>query len=736
MSFTVSGLPTKTRSTASISGRMDGAEASEVAMTPSVWGVRTSQSRLRLARTTIPCYYRRMNLLLLLPLALRAAAAPAALGPGTDLGSVPIAVSDDGRRLAIVSDEAVTIWDLEAPAPAARIPLPPLPKEDFVYEGRESGAFSPDGTKLALSRPYSIDVSHDRRLYEKILLVDVAQEKVVKTLFKNEGYCSRLKKKTPENEVNLRFCGSAVVTWSFATGGIDRLVFSHDGRKVAFAWPRFKSDVNGEFERRLTVVDLEGKILVDKSLGHYEHDDDSAGFSLAFQPTDGLETRLGAFDGQGRLIGVAADGSTCQSLDLMTGKRVAFLQGCSAARLPSVSLDGRLAVGRDRASSSWKTWSVENGNLLSERAIPAVIEENKQTRADVSLDGRYFFVRAKGAGDAPEIVVHRADSGERILALPDDAFGRVIILGVFGAKGFWVTDDDWKTRFYRLSGAAVAAAARPATAAAPQIDVDEPPKTAAKTDPDAYAVVIGVEKYRQDGVPAVDFAARDAQTMYGYLTGAMGFDPKNVVLLTDDKATKTDLQKNLGSWLKNRATAKSRVFIYYAGHGAPNPTTGEGYLMPYEADPNYLEDTAFPIATLYADVAKLPTKDVTIVLDACFSGQGKRSLVAAGARPLVNVRAAKGPENATVLAAASGAQISATNPERRHGLLTAALLEALHGAADARGDGRITADEVYAFVRPSVERAAKLQNIEQTPTLSAPTSAPARPWIVLPAAKK
>jgi uncharacterized caspase-like protein len=214
---------------------------------------------------------------------------------------------------------------------------------------------------------------------------------------------------------------------------------------------------------------------------------------------------------------------------------------------------------------------------------------------------------------------------------------------------------------------------------------------------------------------------------------AMGFDSKNVALLTNERASKTDIEKHLGSWLRNRATANSRVFVYYAGHGSPNPASGEGYLMPYEADPSYLEDTAYPISKLYSSLGKLPAKEITVVLDACFSGQGGRSLIAKGSRPLVQMKDAQVTGRTVVLAAATGAQISAADTERRHGLLTGYLLEALHGGADADGDGKITGAEVYAFVRPKVERAAKLQNVEQTPTVSPSPEAlsGSRPWIVL-----
>ncbi|MFH1725596.1 MAG: caspase family protein [Elusimicrobiota bacterium] len=255
--------------------------------------------------------------------------------------------------------------------------------------------------------------------------------------------------------------------------------------------------------------------------------------------------------------------------------------------------------------------------------------------------------------------------------------------------------------------------------AVPESDVDVPPEASTPVDPDAYAVVIGIEKYRD--VPKVEYAARDAQAVHAYLTKAMGYDPRNVALLRDERATRTDLEKYLGRWLKNRVTEKSRVFVYYAGHGAPNPATGKGYLIPYDGDPSYTESTAFPIKRLYATLAGLPTKDVTVVLDACFSGAGGRSVIAKGARPLViQVDSEKSVgANTVVLAAARGSQISTFYPKARHGLLTYFILKGLRGAADAGGDKKISTEELFSYVGPNVEREARIQNVEQTPTMRA-----------------
>ncbi len=268
------------------------------------------------------------------------------------------------------------------------------------------------------------------------------------------------------------------------------------------------------------------------------------------------------------------------------------------------------------------------------------------------------------------------------------------------------------------------ASARPvgvaAGEAAPVEDLDAPPAAKTALDPDAVAVVIGIERYRD--VPGVEYAARDAQSIHAYLTKSMGFDARNVRLLQNERATRTDLESALGTWLRNRVTEKSRVFVFYAGHGAPNPVTGEGYLVPYDGDPSDTKTTAYPIASLYKSLAALPAREVVVALDACFSGAGGRSVLAKGARPLVNrVKGLETPGgNAVVLAAAAGDQISLSDADGQHGLLTLSMLRGLRGGADADKNGSVTVAELYGYVRPEVERAARLQNTDQTPSLFPP----------------
>ncbi len=245
-------------------------------------------------------------------------------------------------------------------------------------------------------------------------------------------------------------------------------------------------------------------------------------------------------------------------------------------------------------------------------------------------------------------------------------------------------------------------------------NVDTPPKSMVKIDPHAYALVIGIEKYQS--VPDVEFADRDSQTMFKYLTESMGFDSDNVKLVQDQDATKGKLEASL-QWLSNRATKKSKIFVYYAGHGAPDPS-GQAYIVPYDGEPSYLKETAIPSTKLYRKLAMLPSKDVTVVLDACFSGSGGRSVIAKGARPLVSVMTGYSDvgKNTLILAATKSNEISTAYPDGGHGLLTYFLLKGLHGSAMQK-DGIVTTQSLFKYVEPKVQRQARLDNVNQTPTL-------------------
>ena len=248
-------------------------------------------------------------------------------------------------------------------------------------------------------------------------------------------------------------------------------------------------------------------------------------------------------------------------------------------------------------------------------------------------------------------------------------------------------------------------------------DVDAP-NYAAKPDPNRFAIVIGVESYAN--LPAADFAARDAAAVRAHLT-ALGYPDRNVVVLTSSQAARGSVAKYVESWLPERVTDKSRVFVYFAGHGAPDPKTGAAYLMPWDGDAKYLADTGYPLKRLYEKLNALPAKEIVVVLDSCFSGTGGRSVLVAGARPLItNVDLARGSTGKLVVFSATGtSEVTGTLPAQGHGLFTYWFLKGLNGEAAGNKDG-VTVQALFDYLAPNVEDAARRDNRDQTPQLLVP----------------
>ena len=69
--------------------------------------------------------------------------------------------------------------------------------------------------------------------------------------------------------------------------------------------------------------------------------------------------------------------------------------------------------------------------------------------------------------------------------------------------------------------------------------------------------------------------------------------------MTGPRARKTGIEKYVESWLPRNVDEKSEVFVYFSGHGAPDPTIGRAYLMPWDGDAQFLSNTAYPIKRLY-----------------------------------------------------------------------------------------------------------------------------------------
>lgn len=241
-------------------------------------------------------------------------------------------------------------------------------------------------------------------------------------------------------------------------------------------------------------------------------------------------------------------------------------------------------------------------------------------------------------------------------------------------------------------------------------DVDIPAYRLKET-PDDYALVIGIDKY--ESLPDARFAERDAATVREHLL-ALGFPLRNILYLSGRHASRAGIEKLVESWLPMNVKESSRVLVYFSGHGAPAVEDGQAYLVPYDGDAQYLANTGYSLKRLYKQLNALKAKEVLLVMDACFSGAGGRSVIAKGARPLVlKVDTSLAEDSKVVVfAAASADEITGTEESQGHGLFTYYFLKAIN---DAKGDAAIA--DVYGALRPRVNDAARRQGRDQNPQL-------------------
>ncbi|HMV47669.1 MAG TPA: caspase family protein, partial [Blastocatellia bacterium] len=118
-----------------------------------------------------------------------------------------------------------------------------------------------------------------------------------------------------------------------------------------------------------------------------------------------------------------------------------------------------------------------------------------------------------------------------------------------------------------------------------------------------YAVVVGISdyQYNEGGLGDLDFAHRDALAFAEWLRKPEGggFGQKDIVCLTNAEATKPALNRALAGFLDN-AGPNDLIFLFLAGHGAPDPLDDKGklYFLLHDSKISDLEKTALAMNDL------------------------------------------------------------------------------------------------------------------------------------------
>ena len=147
------------------------------------------------------------------------------------------------------------------------------------------------------------------------------------------------------------------------------------------------------------------------------------------------------------------------------------------------------------------------------------------------------------------------------------------------------------------------------------------------------ALVVGINDYSAKGYGNLKWCVADANSMSQLLVHGFGFDPSEVYLLTDGKASRGNILRTL-RYILSQAQAGDVACFYFSGHGAPDFRTGRAFLVPSDGDPKYLRVSGYPLSQLYEKLSQLKARRIVVALDSCFSGAGGRSVLAKGTREI------------------------------------------------------------------------------------------------------
>lgn len=182
------------------------------------------------------------------------------------------------------------------------------------------------------------------------------------------------------------------------------------------------------------------------------------------------------------------------------------------------------------------------------------------------------------------------------------------------------------------------------TAGISQLDIirqsEQYSKTLAQNTSRKLALLVGINDYTNN-ISSLNGCVNDVRLQRELLTHRFGFNEKNILTLTDAQATRQGILQAFEQHLIKQAKPGDVVVFHFSGHGSlvldKERDTSDGLngtLVPHDASlpPNGGVVQDIMGHTLFLLMYALPTENVTVVLDSCYSGGSKRGNFAVRSR--------------------------------------------------------------------------------------------------------
>jgi len=161
-------------------------------------------------------------------------------------------------------------------------------------------------------------------------------------------------------------------------------------------------------------------------------------------------------------------------------------------------------------------------------------------------------------------------------------------------------------------------------------------KVLAQNTPRKLALLVGINEY-PDGLPRLYGCVNDVKLQQELLIHRFGFNPKDILTLTDQQATRKGILTAFEDHLIKQAKPGDVVVFHFSGHGSQildaDRDSADGLNSTFVPIDSQLPP-GFPVSggsvqdimghTLFLLMSALKTDHVTVVLDSCHSGGGTR----------------------------------------------------------------------------------------------------------------
>ena len=244
-------------------------------------------------------------------------------------------------------------------------------------------------------------------------------------------------------------------------------------------------------------------------------------------------------------------------------------------------------------------------------------------------------------------------------------------------------------------------------------DVDtDIPLTGRKSE-NTFAVIIANENY--DTESRVNYAINDGNTFRQYCIRTLGIPETNISLVQDATLNNIRAQVDMLTNIGKAYGGEARLIFYYAGHGIPDESSKDAYLLPVDGYGNNVA-TGYKLSELYSQLSAIPASSVLVFMDACFSGADRDDQMLTAARGIALRVKSEAPQGKMVVfSAAQGDQTAMGYDEKGHGMFTYYLLKKLQ---ESRGE--VTLGELGDYVTDAVRKLSSTPayNKPQVPKVS------------------